>query len=231
MDISRLLARCPDVVTLIVGPGQAKITCHTTLLGFKSEYFDAACFGGFQPSESGEIRMLEECPEAVSVFVSWLYTGRIPSCSTPPLALWILGDALRSPEFTNEAMHALFVECEQDVIKAETAEYIYANTSRGSKLRTFVKDLVLQESPLGYGQDSGDENRQSSAYENAWKELIRQGGDLVVDVAMEGSFLYNSIAAPEPCRSANHSKYMEPITTRPIEDFLEGKPREGTRKI
>ncbi|TVY13192.1 hypothetical protein LARI1_G008920 [Lachnellula arida] len=224
-EVSRILIQCPNTITLVVGPRQTRLKCHKALLAFKSEYFDAAFFGNFASRNNDEFRMELEDPKAMSTFVSWLYTGRISStCVVAPAVLWVLGDRLRSPGFTNTAMHFIFADYTMTYINAETAEYIYDNTSTGSKLRTFVKDLVLHEGPLSgdYGADK----------ENAWRELIRQGGDLVIDVALEGSFTCgNSEQEDRPHDSSNHSKYLEPITTRPIEDFLEGKPREGTRKI
>ncbi|TVY51808.1 hypothetical protein LCER1_G006825 [Lachnellula cervina] len=228
-EISRILAKCPDIATLIVGPCQSKITCHKTLLGFKSEYFDGLCFGGFPSSESGEIRMEEEQPEAIAAFVSWLYTGRISStCTVAPAALWVLGDKLRSPGFTNEAMHFLFrIYYQGTFITAETAGFSYDNTTSGSKLRLFIKDVILNEGPLSKETELCSDDIES------WRALIRQGGDLLVDISFEGSF--NNFICDDDQRMAwyyqNHHKYLEPITTRPIEDFLQGKPREGTRNI
>ncbi|TVY87224.1 hypothetical protein LAWI1_G007185 [Lachnellula willkommii] len=229
MDISQLLVRCPDITTLIIGPDQKRITCHKALLGFKSEYFDAACFGTFTSSEVGEIQLEEENTEAVSVFVAWLYTGRIPlSCTVTPAALWVLGDKLRSPGFANEAMHFLFRDHAENWCRAVIAEYVYDNTTSGSKLRSFIKDLILNEGPL-----SKEAGVASVADRENWRALIRRGGDLLVDISLEGSFdkcfdIGDNIMA---WHWRNHHKYLEPITTRPIEDFLEGKPREGTRRI
>ncbi|TVY31576.1 hypothetical protein LOCC1_G008846 [Lachnellula occidentalis] len=213
------------IITLVVGPQQTKLRCHKVLLGFKSEYFDAACFGNFVSSETDGLKMANDDPKTISAFVSWLYTGRIPStCGVHPTVLWVLGDRLRSSGFTNTAMHFIFAEYAKTYFQADTAEYIYDNTSSSSKLRTFVRDLILNEGPLSGSYASGPEN--------SWRELIRQGGDLVLDIALEGSFFCND-SEPEdrPYYPDNQSKYLEPITTRPIEDFLEGKPREGTRKI
>lgn len=202
--------------------------CHKALLGFKSEYFDAACFGTFKSSKVSKIRLEEENIEAVSVFVSWLYTGRIPlSCTVTPATLWVLGDRLRSPGFANEAMHFLFREYAKNWCVAATVGYIYDNTTSGSKLRAFIKDTILNEGPL---------SKEAQLFTNgseSWRALIRQGGDLLVDISLEGSFdKYSDIDKTILAwHWKNHHQYMEPITTRPVEDFLEGKPREGTRNI
>jgi hypothetical protein len=103
------IVSCPEVVALIVGPEKSRVADHKALLGFKSEYLDALLFGGFTSNAKQEIDMENELPEAISIFVSWAYTGRISdSCRIPPEALWIMGDRLRSPGFMNDAMHQIF---------------------------------------------------------------------------------------------------------------------------
>jgi len=52
---------------------------------------------------------------------------------------------------------------------------------------------------------------------------------LVVDITMRGSFGNSPEEDEELLFYSSHYKYLETITTRPIEIFIAGKPREGTR--
>lgn len=124
--------------------------------------------------------MEDELPKQMHVFVSWLYSGRILPCFVEPEVLWVLGDILRSPGFANEAMHLMFKRSSNCFMKAATAAYVYGNSTVGSKLRAYTKDVILNEGPLcdAPGVDDVED----------WKDLIRQRGDLVVDISLEGSF-------------------------------------------
>jgi hypothetical protein len=62
-----------------------------------------------------------------------------------------------------------------------------------------------------------------------WLELIGQGGELVVKIATRGSFFTQTEFEECPYFRKCQDKYLEPITTRPIEDLVAGKPREGMR--
>jgi hypothetical protein len=180
--------------------------------------------------------MEDELPETISIFVSWVYTGRIPnSCKIAPEALWILGDRLRSPGFMNEAMHHIFARYHRaghmywESLKAEMADYIYENTTSGSKLRKFIVDLVLHTGPLGVKKELEEEDLREPDLQN-WRELIRRKGDLVADVALQGSFFQINSGTP-PYDTDVQYLYLEDITTRPVEDFVEGKPRLGTKPL
>ncbi|TVY65576.1 hypothetical protein LSUE1_G009173 [Lachnellula suecica] len=223
-EVSRIIVECPDIATIVVGPLRIEIKCHKSLLAFKSEYFDAAFFGNFASSQTCITYMEDDDPTELSVFVAWLYTGRIPaSCLISPAFLWVLGDKLRSPGFANEAMYFLFEDFKDDIMTPGTAEYVYANTSTGSKLRAVVKDVILNEGPF-YPYFA-----LSDAELEGWKDLIRQKNDLVVDISLEGAFNRNNPNLEDRAYFwKNHYKYLEPITTRSIEDFLQGVPRGGT---
>ncbi|TVY56778.1 hypothetical protein LSUE1_G009942 [Lachnellula suecica] len=223
-DIATLIMSCPKRVTLLVGPDKVRIKCHKALLGFKSEYFDAICFGGFSTAESKEIEVQEEDPKAIQAFVAWLYSAQILPTACPLSDLWLLGDRIRSPEFMNEVMHTIFERIEKERIEASEYKQMFIATSPDSKLRQLFRNTILQEGPLGVDNDYSDD------FMEAWKDLMKQGGELVVDIALRGSLF--TIGTCTEHRWKSHNKYLEPIeafTTRPIEDFIAGKPRAGTR--
>ncbi|TVY65575.1 hypothetical protein LSUE1_G009174 [Lachnellula suecica] len=232
-EVSRLLIggqdqtrkiQCHDIVTLVVGPDHTKLKCHKVLLGFKSEYFDGACYGNFSTSETNEIRLEEENPTAIAVLISWLYTGHISqSCSIAPEELWVLGDRFLCSDFSNAVIRHLFSHCTRNHVAIKTVQYAYENTVSGSKLRAFIKDMILVEGPLNGALADEDD-------EEAWRDLIRCGGDLVIDIALEGSFNSYENVDKRPYYWKNQPKYLQPIVSRPIEDFLKGKPRDRKRK-
>lgn len=45
------LLNCSDVVTLLIGPTEVKLSCHKALLGFTSEFSDAALYGHFEEGQ------------------------------------------------------------------------------------------------------------------------------------------------------------------------------------
>ena len=209
------------MVTLLVGPEKVEIKCHKALLGLKSEYFDAICFGGFATANSEEIEVRNEKPAAIKVFVSWLYSGQFLPSPFDLFELWLLGDRLRSPHFCNEVMHKLFGKFVDEMMYAEDYQMMFARTSPESKLRQFCRDMILAEGPLA--DDLSDERRAG------WEELVKQGGELVVEVALRGSFFQELKYENAPYYWKFHHRYLEPITTRPIEDFIAGRLRQGTR--
>lgn len=144
------LMKCHEVVTLLVGPSSIKMTCHKALLSFHSNFFDAACYGGFIESESNVTTLPEETPDGICVLDSWIYSGQLESC-LPLEELWVLGDSLQSPGFANAAMYQVFDRygtAWSGWMTAKQAKYVYDNTSSGSLLRVFTRDVISTDGPL-----------------------------------------------------------------------------------
>jgi hypothetical protein len=172
-------------VTLIVGPAKSSITCHKALLGYFAEFFDAALFGRFVEAASTTLELPEDAVEDIAAFVTWAYTGHITS---PRLEeLWVLGQRLQSPKLSNDCMRMRFNKSSVRWMEAKAARYVYENTMEGSKLRQFIKDLIQAEGPLC--EECVESNdREDTQYNEDWKTLIKEGGDLVLDVVKDGSF-------------------------------------------
>ena len=60
-------------MNFLVGPSKTKLMCHERLLGFYSEYFDAALFGGFSETTKAETEMPDDDIDEIRTFVSWIY--------------------------------------------------------------------------------------------------------------------------------------------------------------
>ncbi|RDL40621.1 uncharacterized protein BP5553_00600 [Venustampulla echinocandica] len=219
-----LQSRPTEMITLVIGAKEEKVPCHMALLGFYSEFFDAALYGDFPTPQ--EIGLPDESLEEVNVFVSWMYTGQIFPGLVCDESLWILGDKLRSQYFANDIMHLLiskYANLPPDsghYIEAATADMVYSNTTSGSKLRKFVKEVILVEGPLSIDNSGGQKFKED------WKALIARGGDLVTDIALEGSF-YNEDFGEGPWYPSNQEKYLEPIQTRSLVEFTQGNSRSA----
>jgi hypothetical protein len=223
------IINCPEIVTLIVGPAKSSITCHRALLCYFAEFFDATLFGRFVEAASTTLELPEDAAEDIAAFVTWAYTGHITSPRL--IELWVLGQRLQSPKLSNDCMRMMFNKYWESWMVAEEARYSYENTMEGSKLRQFIKDLIQAEGPLCeecVRYFEGDKIQRSSFQED-WKTLIKEGGDLVFDVVKDGSFGNKKDSGYCPYFKGNQLKYLLEVTGRPIEDFIAGKMRGDTR--
>ncbi|KAH9222775.1 hypothetical protein DL95DRAFT_401789 [Leptodontidium sp. 2 PMI_412] len=231
-NVNQLLLNCPDIVTLLVGPGESKLTCHKSLLGFTSEFFDAALYGQFEESQTNIIRLPNETPEAIAGFLTWTYTGHIES-STSAEELWALGDRLLSPLFMNEVMRLIFAIYgrHEHWLCARGADHAFNETAPGSKLRKFVCDYIDYHGPL-CPQAIRDDDNEDGLYERDWRALIEKGGELVSYMALGNGAKYKPVDWPQDgfyptLTNLKQGEYMLDVKTRDIEDFILGKMRAG----
>ncbi|KAL8980184.1 MAG: hypothetical protein Q9205_004658 [Flavoplaca limonia] len=64
-----------QIFTLIVGREEKVYTAHATYL-CQSPVFEKICYGHFQESQTFEIRLPEDEPQAIRALIQYLYTGR-----------------------------------------------------------------------------------------------------------------------------------------------------------
>ncbi|KAH7360686.1 hypothetical protein BKA65DRAFT_577604 [Rhexocercosporidium sp. MPI-PUGE-AT-0058] len=183
-NINRIVSKCPDIVKILVGPDEIVLNCHKAALVLYSEFFDAACYRGMKEAIEGVIRLPEENIAAVSTFIDWVYSGQLNS-SLSLEALWALGERLRSPEFCNEAMYMMFSMYAENWLLAESAEIAFTETIESSKLWLFIHDLIASRGPLCGRAVMG----MWAGYVSDWHYLIKKGGELVLDVVKDGSFI------------------------------------------
>jgi hypothetical protein len=107
-------------------------------------------------------------------------------------------------------------------IDAADVEFVYKNTSEGSKLRAFTRDLIISMGPLS------ETCVMDEDWIREWHSLIKAGGDLVLEIAQAKSSFSNYIDHTRYDVTAQ-DEYLLPITTRLIEDFMAGKKRTRTR--
>lgn len=218
-----------ELVQLVVSADALELTCHKALLGYFSAFFDAAFYGDLQEAHTNKIYLPEESVDEVRAFVAWIYSGHIES-QVNPEQLWVLGDKFQSPLFSNEVMHTMFRIYDDSIrypganLRAEAAEIVDKRTSMKSKLREFVVDYIISHGPLR-PELMGDMDKGTD-YELDWRNFIRGGGDFVLELACTTSFIHDTTEYfISPYYSENHDKYLVPVESRPIKDFIQGKKR------
>lgn len=167
----------------------------------------------------------EDSSGEIEAFVSWVYTGYIET-DTCAEKLWVLGDKLRSPAFCNDVMYLLFNTygaCPRSKngqwISAATAQFVYENTLETSALRCFISDLIKSDGPfckLAIKTQSDFE-----AFKMDWTRLLCQGGPIVLDITLQGSFCNHNDYVNSAYHFGNQHKYLVLVdSSRSVEGFV-----------
>ncbi|KAG9248772.1 hypothetical protein BJ878DRAFT_286807 [Calycina marina] len=216
-----IILKSAEMTTLCVGPSKTKYICHKALLAFNSEYFHGAFFSGFRGSKNPEHVLPDDDPAELEVFITWMYTGHIANSTVMCAKLWVLGNRLISPLFCNEVMHTLFTKHYQIRLTAEEVDYVVENTAEESKLRKYVKTLILTDGPL---RGCKEENPRTAEFRD-WLRLIEAGGPFIANIAAFHSFSKEGDFPDRPYFNGEHEHYLEPATARPMNDILAGRRR------
>ncbi|KAL5326786.1 hypothetical protein ACEPPN_004475 [Leptodophora sp. 'Broadleaf-Isolate-01'] len=216
------------LVTLIIGPHGAKIVAPRAVLAFYSRFFDAAFYGNFKESKVDFLELPEDDDESINTFVAWAKTGQI--YSTLELEeLWALGTRLQSDLFTNEVMYYMFGRAVAKPLSANNAQLAYSLSLPGSKLRAYIRRLIVTEGPLKKGW-LGTRNDKVRAWCEEWGRLIREGGDLVYDIVVEEEASFYQLAddiSDRPYYYENQDDYLQDDSQVSVEGFIEAKCKEG----
>ncbi|KAL9025528.1 MAG: hypothetical protein Q9180_007649 [Flavoplaca navasiana] len=144
------------IVTVRVGSGEEvkSWAIHKGLLTHHSPFFAAALNGSFKESTSNVVELIEDSPEAFELFAYWLYTGDLAPSDLAPGAkglpriaclAWALGDKLQCPVFQDRAMLQLLAYHKREWFMEDTIRLIYNISPQGSKLRSFVVDVICYD--------------------------------------------------------------------------------------
>ncbi|CAG8980747.1 hypothetical protein HYALB_00013697 [Hymenoscyphus albidus] len=184
-------------------------------------FFDAY----FQWNNERKIILEVEEVLEVSAFVTWCYTGQIDinKLGISPASLWLFGDRIRSQQFMNEAIYALFWYMRHNILLVEDTMVIYSKTAPESKLRLFLKGMIASSGILSASE------RGYPSMEAKWKKMIEADSqeviDILAEVVMEGGNLYKKEEmSRQPFYHKNHWKYLEKIETRSLEDIANKVP-------
>ena len=159
------------------------------------------------------IALPEDSPDAFSLFVRWLYVGKIGWFTTKvdPLGQWavsktlvqayILGDKMGCLIFRDVAMLNLIEHHSQITMREEEIRYVFDHSAQGSKLRRFTIDQLrydLQEAC--YGPDARDFFSDARFAEDFGpiflKRSLEANGAAAIDPSMQQERYLEVLAVP-----------------------------------
>lgn len=150
-------------------------------------------------------------PSEVEMFVKWMYLGPVhfmhgvlfesPDSFGPELIRWCaLAETLSAPELWLYMIILLSCWLDTDSILAEMAKLAYEQSTPGSVLRRLIVDVIIAKGPL--------HNQFPDCYKTDWQKLIRDGGDLVLDVSRAGGFCLWEISEGSQWSRQGLQRYM-----------------------
>ncbi|KAH0369721.1 hypothetical protein KCU65_g3162, partial [Aureobasidium melanogenum] len=151
------------MITVYVGPENKEFGVHKALICSKSTFFDKALNGQFAEASMRIVRLEHISVTLFSIFVSWLYYGRLVY-DVPP-------DSDRNIEhdFNQFMCYDAKMENkgpqEQEQISADTT----ANTAVASTIGTSVPDRLVNDDPQG--EDSKHKNINPESYNRIPQQL------------------------------------------------------------
>lgn len=148
------------VVRLVVGTEKTPFDVHRDLLCHYSSYFRGALTGDFKEAKELRIVLDEEIPQVIELFVRFCYTQTLydpqeikrrseewderTDVSLPQsmlVNLWTFGDRRGVPALQNMSIDAFHRHmCQSRSLDRRVISPIYADTTRGAKLR----DLIVE---------------------------------------------------------------------------------------
>jgi hypothetical protein len=152
----------PDnIITLLVGPEEQRMTVHEAFLGQDSQFFQAALKEEWIGSEgqSREIHLPEESSIHMAYYIEHMYglapptrvftlKSQCPSAMGPQFELlaelYVLGERRLDPEYQNKIMHELFrmVQVSDTAPGIECANALFRGTTTESPARRMIVDYA-----------------------------------------------------------------------------------------
>ncbi len=141
------------IVQLIVGPEEKVLSVHEGLVS-ASPFFKAALSGKWKEGQMATIRLPEDDPETVHVYLNWVYGQNIEgflertSNGEEFRALsraYVLGEKLLDPHFKNQIIDALIAHffVTNNFPDGAAVTIIYNGTPKQSKAREALLDLFI----------------------------------------------------------------------------------------
>ena len=168
-----------NMVDIFVGVEQNQFHLHRDLLCDRSDYFKACFERSFKEAQQGQLFLQEDDTGSFDLFVKWLYGAPLKKIGSHDdllvfLALVVLVKKLCLEYLQNEAMdHILkFHRVSASDFGHQYLHYIYQNTSDQDRIRTY---LVAHAAWMIVW-------KQGAELTAEYQRLIRDGGDLAVDL-------------------------------------------------
>lgn len=206
------------MITISIGDEDQKINhgtfvVHKGLLMSTSSLFAKGLSGNFIESHTGVFRMPEEDAATFSLFVQWLYFGKLFVKTTTELAtndqdeewlhlprLYTLGERLDAPKFKDAVVSAIIEKVnETEVMPVNWADYVYGNTVSACGLRRLLVDFHVHA------------HRGNLLQKNASPDVKEPSVDFLQDAISRmveiGSEMFKDVDMPwivNPCRYHEH---------------------------
>jgi hypothetical protein len=167
-----------NIITLVVGPEEQRMTVHEEFLGQDSQFFQAALKEEWIGSEgqSREIHLPEESPVYMGYYIEHMYglapptriftlKSQCPSNMGPQFELlaelYVLGERRLDAKFQNKIMQELFrmVRVSDTAPGIECANALFRGTMTESPARRMIVDYA------------------ATCLSNYWLEIDREGSD------------------------------------------------------
>ena len=184
------------MVKVIVGDETLESTwyIHRALATKRSAYFRAALSGNFVESNTNEVKLSEDDNPAFGLFVQWLYStlhknqfnseslSSATSVDTLVKAYYLavkldadpLGEAVITKLYNKSSL------CQE--LKPNILEYAWDNSLPTSPLTELLIDTVAYNMMNRQIHVTFGENENGDKRSRDWKDLVRHGGDLVVNL-------------------------------------------------
>ncbi|TVY59229.1 hypothetical protein LCER1_G000216 [Lachnellula cervina] len=175
-----------DIVTIHVGPKRKAFAVHKDLICNRSDFFSKAFNGPFEEGVESTMYLPEDDPQAFSALVAWIYRDQLPLHPSERFAddddgfdkyinmllvFFTLAEKLCINALANQIMDRI-----QDVqfqhaciFGGAELEYIYANSHRWSKLRTYGVLMVIRRGSGSEGEEIDEKEGENDV------ESFREG--------------------------------------------------------
>ena len=185
------------MVDIFVGAERKQFHLHHDLLCDRSDYFKACFAGNFKEAKQRELYLPEEDIESFGLFVRWLYGASPKKISSIDelsvfFTLFVLANKLCLEHLRNETMDQILRFHRTNEIPVpvhyQILRFIYRDTSDRDSIRKYLVDLAAWVAVFDrVGGLSTDQQR-----------LIREGGDLAVDLAISLSVFHADWDSDDP---------------------------------
>ncbi|RDL36921.1 uncharacterized protein BP5553_06273 [Venustampulla echinocandica] len=144
-----------SIVKIYVGSTNTEFIVHQNIICSATEYFTKAFTGAFK-ERNGTIHLPEECPEAFSLFVDWLYRRRILLIAKQAhlntlVKLYVFSEKICLTHLSNKVMDGIRIMCgkyKEAQVTTAMVGYVFKNTFLDSPLRTWaLRDWVNHLDP------------------------------------------------------------------------------------
>lgn len=197
----------------MVGGEEKTFSVHEALVRTYSSFFAKAMAGEWKESLQRTIKLPDDEPKILALYIYWLYYGTLPVLCDEPGRLgnseyldlvkaYVLGDKLLDTQFQDTAIDAI-VEKSRSNAKdgkrcfpgGEVIEYAYRNTTESAPVRDLLVDMYVKHG--------------KSAWLHDWTDSASMPQPFLLSLASKLLDLQGDSAKPiEAYRYHSHGKYQ-----------------------